>query len=181
MELWKDIKGYEGKYQVSNIGRVRNTSGKVLTQKTQNRGYRHVLLSNGKGKFKSKLVHRLVADAFVPNPNGFPIVNHIDENKKNNCSNNLEWCTQSENMRRHFAIHECDNLSWGRTVANRERVEQINNDGSIVKVWEHIAQIHREVGYNATSIKECCIGKRKTAYGYKWRYASSNITTLEKA
>mgnify|MGYP002679946246 CR=1 FL=1 len=101
-EVWKDIKGYEGLYQVSNLGRVRSLnygrSGetKLLKQGTTN-GYKRVFLyKNGKGK--NYFVHRLVAMAFIPNPNNLPIINHKDEDSSNNNVNNLEWCTQEYNL-----------------------------------------------------------------------------------
>lgn len=95
MEEWKDITGYEGLYQVSNLGRVRR-SGKILKGGYNNKGYHTINLCKN-GISKSFFVHRLVAIAFIPNPNNFPIVNHKDENPKNNCVDNLEWCTKSYN------------------------------------------------------------------------------------
>ena len=95
MEEWKDIIGYEGLYQVSNLGRVRR-SGKILKGGYNNKGYHTINLCK-KGISKSFFVHRLVAIAFIPNPNNLPIVNHKDENPKNNCIENLEWCTYKYN------------------------------------------------------------------------------------
>ena len=176
MELWKDIKGYDGRYQVSDMGRVRNASGQILTPKKHNRGYLHVVLFNGGKEPKSFLVHRLVANEFLPKEDGRPFVNHINEDRTDNRAENLEWCTQKENMRKHFSIHKEENNSLGRPVSNLKLVEQVSPNGCTVKVWKFIAEIHRELGYNSTSIKECCEGKRKTAYGYKWRYAIKDIT-----
>lgn len=100
-EIWKDIKGYEGKYQVSNLGRIKvlnyKRSGQEHIMATKNnKGYCEIRLAKD-GKRKDFIVHRLVAQAFIPNPNNLPQVNHIDENKTNNCVNNLEWCTQAYN------------------------------------------------------------------------------------
>ena len=101
MEIWKDIEGYEGLYQVSNYGNVRSLNyakaGKVKELKQGNwRGYKNVdLWKNGKGK--SFKVHRLVAQAFIENPNEYLCVNHKDENKQNNHVSNLEWCTHKYN------------------------------------------------------------------------------------
>lgn len=101
-QIWKDIEGYEGKYQVSNTGRVRslnyNRTGKIKVRKQgkDKLGYKSVFLCKD-GKNKGYLVHRLVAQAFIPNPNNYPVVNHKDENPSNNTVWNLEWCTQEYN------------------------------------------------------------------------------------
>lgn len=101
-EIWKEIEDYEGEYEVSNLGNVRSLnyrrSGeiKLLKQYTDKKGYKYVRLSkNGKGKIYK--IHRLVAMAFIPNPDNLPIVNHIDECKSNNMVSNLEWCTVAYN------------------------------------------------------------------------------------
>ena len=101
METWIDIKGYEHKYQVSNIGRVRalnyrRTGLTKLINIRDNKGYAEVALWKNSSR-KLYMVHRLVAEAFIPNPNNLPQVNHKDENKKNNQVDNLEWCTQAYN------------------------------------------------------------------------------------
>ena len=110
-EIWKDIKNYEGCYQVSNLGRVRSLTRKVKTfngvrtsngqllkpLKTNTGYYRVDLKQNQKDKYMS--IHRLVAEAFIPNPNNYPIINHKDNNPQNNCVDNLEWCTQSYNVK----------------------------------------------------------------------------------
>lgn len=112
-EVWKDIQDYDGLYQVSNLGRVKSIDrkvlqfngysysyriyrGKILKQSVTNNGYKKVTLYNKKPKTIS--VHRLVAQAFIPNPNNYSQVNHIDENKENNCVNNLEWCDSKYNI-----------------------------------------------------------------------------------
>ena len=115
-EIWKDIKNYEGCYQVSNLGRVRSltrkvntyngvriTKGKLLKPLKTNRNYLRVCLKkNQKGKYVS--IHRLVATAFIPNPNNYNVINHIDSNTYNNSVNNLEWCTQSHNIKEAYRI-----------------------------------------------------------------------------
>ncbi len=108
MEIWKDIEGYEGKYQISNFGNVKSLETwtgdkyikreKILKNVVYGNGYYYVCLSK-KGEVKKHKVNRLVAQAFIPNPENKPFTNHIDGDKLNNNVNNLEWCTQSENMK----------------------------------------------------------------------------------
>lgn len=115
-EIWKDIKNYEGIYQVSNLGRVRSltrkvktfygfrtTKGQLLKPLKTNRNYFRVdLKQNQKDKYVS--IHRLVAEAFIPNPNNYPVINHIDGDTSNNKANNLEWCTQSHNIKEAYRV-----------------------------------------------------------------------------
>ena len=97
-EIWKDIKGYEGFYQVSNLGNVKNVRRNSIRKlKEDNSGYLHCLLSVNKVR-KTFLVHRLVATSFIENPENKPLINHINANRSDNRVENLEWCTQKENM-----------------------------------------------------------------------------------
>jgi len=181
MEIWKDIEGYEGKYQVSNLGNVRNNRGNMYL-KTHNKGYLQIELSDGVNK-KTYLVHRLVALAFIDNPNNLPFINHKDENKQNNRVENLEWCDQSYNVRYSLAmqnnidINEYCNAPHKtprrkNTKRNGMKILQISLDGELIKEWDNARTIFLENNWSDWSISECCRGKRKTAYGYKWQYAS---------
>ena len=96
-EIWRDIKGYEGLYQVSNWGKVRNGKGQIMFQEPNHKGYMRVRLVKS-GNKKNKRVSRLVAEAFIPNPDNLPQVNHKDGNKMNNSFTNLEWITMEENI-----------------------------------------------------------------------------------
>ena len=190
MEYWKPIKGHPN-YEVSNLGNVRSLNWhnerivKNLYLKRHNKGYLQVELTDGKTK-RMYLVHRLVAQAFLPNPNRLPQVNHIDENKANNSVSNLEWCTGSQNMRAYYLNHPESVLSLsgpsqrGRKgtkndLRNTFPIKQLDLNGNLIKVWAYAIDIRHAHNYNATSVWECCEGKRRTAYGYKWQYDTSHI------
>lgn len=158
-EIWKDIDGYNGKYRISNLGRVisynRNKEGVFLTPCDNNNGYQYVSL--GRGVENRQYIHRLVAQAFIPNPNNMPEINHCDENPKNNCVENLEWCTHKYNI--NYGSHN-DKLC--------KQVNQYTKDGEFIKTWRSIKDASSF--YGITHIWDCCQGKRKTAGGYVWKY-----------
>jgi hypothetical protein len=177
-EIWKDIAGYEGKYQVSNLGRVRslsristsrNASGeyqyktkeKILRTFTQRGGYQRVSFGKGKDK-KAFMVHRLVGMAFVPGYREGLFVNHKDENPHNNRADNLEWVTTAEN-----------NI-YGNHIKNSRRyvaVEQLTIDGQFIQRFNSIIDAAEATGCRATSIQNCCAGRYKSSCGYRWRHA----------
>lgn len=155
-EIWKDIEGLEGEYAVSSKGRVRNIrTGRIIDGAYNSRGYKQIKL---KGKYY--YIHRLVALAFIPNPNNLPQVNHIDERKDNNDVSNLEWCTASYNT--NYSSHKCSC-----------KIKQLTKDGELVKAWKSSMQIERETGYDQGYIIKCCKGKIRSAYGYRWEYANT--------
>lgn len=159
-EEWKDILGYEGKYEVSNLGNVRNAKTNSILCKSIDRYCGVKLSKNNIKKFKS--IHRLVAESFIPNPNNLPQVNHIDGNKLNNCVNNLEWCTRSENMKHayKFGLEKPTKIS---------PVLQFTIDGSFIKKYQSIKEAQK-YNKNCSKIGACCQGMRKTAGGYVWKY-----------
>ena len=164
-ELLKPIKGYEGVYEISNQGRVYSVrTGKFLKPKPNTRGYLQVDLCV-KGSHKMAFVHRLVADAFLDNPHNYPQVNHKDENILNNHADNLEWCTP---------LH---NLLYGTRVEriiqhHKKAVEQLDMSGNVVRLFESLADAEKLCGYNHANISNCCNGKLKSAYGFRWRFVA---------
>lgn len=166
-EIWKDIKGYEGLYQVSNYGNVKSLNYKGhksehLLSKLPGE-YKRVTLYKNKCK-KTITIHRLVAQAFIPNPNNYPQVNHKDENKYNNCVNNLEWCTHKQNM--NYGTKQ-DRESQIKT---KYHVLQYDLQGNLIKKWFNLREIILNTNYKKITIMYCCRGKLKTAYGYVWKY-----------
>lgn len=157
-EIWKPIAWFPN-YQVSNKGRVKNIeTGRVLKNGSTPQGYAIVGLYNGDGKPKKITVHRLVAQAFLSNPDNLPHINHIDEDKTNNDVTNLEWCTASENR-----VHSNHQYSC--------KINQLSLDGKFIKEWESAHEIQRELGFAHNYIIAVCKNKFKQAYGFKWRYA----------
>ena len=179
MEVWKDIDGYEGLYQVSNTGKVRSLryrnrdEVRELFLKPHNQGYLQVELHKN-GKRKMFTVHRLVAMAFVDGYEVGKEVNHIDENKRNNVSTNLEWVSASQNVL-HSISHrrsvKTRNYPKFHARTDKQAVLQISLDGEVIKRWESSIEVKEKLGYSDWSIKQCCRHKRKTAYGYRWQYA----------
>lgn len=170
-EIWKEITGYPN-YMVSNKGNVKslnyNHTGreKIMKQYYQQTGYLLIGLSNN-GK-KWYLVHRLVAQAFIPNPNNLPQVNHKDENKQNNCVQNLEWCNQKYNM---------NYGTRNKIVAEKlsKPVLQMDKTNKIIAEFPSIMEVKRQLGISQSSISMCCKGKRKTCGGYKWKFKEESV------
>ena len=158
-EIWKDIKGYEGLYQVSNLGRVKRFyQNNNLIKKPSDDKDGYLIIGLWKeGKRKTFKVHRLVAEAFIKNTNNYPCINHKDEDPKNNLVDNLEWCTV-----------EYNNNYGNRKKKTQKPILQYSKDGKFIKEWESISLAQREL--NLSSLSQCCQGKAKTRGGYIWRY-----------
>lgn len=186
MENWKDIKGYEGLYQVSDLGRVKSlerdvyySNGavhhieeKILVPILDRGGYSYIHLYKN-GKMKREYVHRLVATAFIPNSENKPQVNHRDEVKTNNVVENLEWCTASYNALYGTKIE--------RMLQNRRSYKLGNNPQAksvfcveLNKKFDSIRRAEEELGVNINCIVGACKGRQKTAGGFHWRYADEN-------
>ena len=174
VEIWKAIPGYEGIYEVSSKGQVRSlnyrhTGKPGILKVRDDKGYLTIGL-NHNGKRHDYRIHRLVAEAFIPNPNNLPQINHKDENKYNNCVNNLEWCTAQYNV------------NYG-TARERQRQKMMIpvygtniNNGTIIRFEGMVeaCKYLKSIGFttaNTTNICNCCKGSQKSAYGYTWNYS----------
>lgn len=177
-KTWKEIKGYEGHYLISDSGDVMSLNyrgtklAKLLTWKINNKGYAWVEL-RGHGIRDTRLIHRLVAEAFIENPEGFNLINHKDENCLNNEVSNLEWCDYSYNTRYSLERHPERKVRNGRfsSVA----VVQFDLNGNKIREWKNARTIFLETGMSDHSIREVCRGNRHTAHGYLWRFANEDI------
>lgn len=180
-EIWKNINGYEGYYQVSNMGRVRSldryvnnegarnesklifVKGKIL--KPHDAGQEHLtvcLMRDGVGKVC--YIHRLVLEAFTDNPDNLPCINHKDEDPYNNELTNLEWCTHKYNTNYGTCIQR-------RKMKVSKSVDRFNMNMEYVDSFDSVSDAERELNIDRSSIAKCARGERKSAGGYIWKYA----------
>lgn len=176
---WRDVKGYEGRYKVSELGVIisiphtTTTNGiikfwkfsKLKPMKNIN-GYYCVKLSDCH-RIKRQLIHRIVAEAFVSNPNKYPCVNHKDENKSNNCAKNLEWCTVRYNN--NYGSKNERAAIKNKNGKMSKPVIQLDKEGHIIKEYPSIQEAKRQ-GFDNSYISKCCSGKAHLHKGYIWKY-----------
>ena len=184
-EIWKDIKGFEGLYQISSLGRLKSLSRFINSNRNNQRrikgciikqrvnpynGYIQISLSKNH-KYKRFYIHRLVAYAFLRNPDNLPQVNHKDENKENNCVDNLEWCTAKYNANYGTCISR-------RVKTQRDTKSHINNEAlsrkvkciDTGKIYLSAQEVSRQTGLDNSSISKCCRGVYKKCGGFRWCY-----------
>lgn len=189
-EVWKDIEGYEGLYQVSNLGRVKSLKKNIIRKQVLGKdGYLRVTLKHN-GKAKTLSVHRLVAKAFLKNVFNYPEVNHKDENKANNNISNLEWCTRKYNQNYNgLPMRIASKIDYKnrkpidfsqpifkinakkRQEKFSKKVNQYNMNGELIKTWNSTKECGRN-GFNQSCVWSCCKGIYKQYKGYIWKYAS---------
>lgn len=161
LEIWKTIEDFPT-YKISNLGNVFNSKrNNLLLQETTSNGYKRVTLYKD-GKPYHKQVHRLVASAFIENPENYPFVNHKDEDPSNNHAENLEWCTPSYN------------INYGNRNAklstSSKQVKQMNFGGYVMATYCSANFAASMLKVDASNIYKCCRGEIKYAYGFKWSY-----------
>lgn len=193
-EEWKDIVGYEGLYQVSNLGRVRSIGsdkwhkGKILKPSWDGK-HNYLFIGLHKNRnVKQVYVHRLVAEAFMPNPDNLPCVNHKDEDKTNNRYDNLEWCTIKYNSNYGKAKEKMiesrksnpnykQSLMRGQTTRNKLKcngaenpVLQYSLDGKFIKEWRSLTEVEKNCGISRCGISKCCLGIYRQCRGFIWKF-----------
>lgn len=174
-EIWRPVTGYENLYEVSNLGRVKSVERydsmcrlwkcKILKPIIVS-GYNRIVLSKN-GIKKQYSVHRLVAQAFIPNHDNLPVINHINEVKTDNRVENLEWVTHKENLEYSGNIEK-----WNKSgiESKKKPVIQLTKNNEFVAEYESTMESARKTGINQRCISGCCLGKLKSAGGYKWKF-----------
>lgn len=188
-EVWKDVIGYEGSYQVSNYGKVRSLTrkvscmggqrtikGKLLKPTVSSNLYLTVDLRQHQ-KHKTQFIHRLVAQAFIPNPKKYNVINHKDNNPQNNIVTNLEWCTQSYNVKYSYTNGNAKPTSGcfkkGYIPYNLKKVSQYDKEGNLINTYDSVKLAAKSIKRTPTSIFHCLAGRTKYTAGCIWRYADN--------
>lgn len=191
VEKWRDIADYKGLYQISSIGRVRSMDridalgrlrhAQILKHKHNNRGY-YTYCLNADGRAKYFLAHRLVAQAFIPNPDELPEVNHKDEDKSNNCVSNLEWCSDKYNL--NYGTRK-DRIC--KSVGYQNKTNYFCKPKPIIAIEIETGHVHelpsvhavKRLGIDFRQASSVLRGKQKTAHGYTFEYSTSGGETDE--
>ena len=178
-EQWKDIKEFEGLYQISNLGRIRSLGfdihhkGRILKPRLDSRGFYYLISLHKDKKLYHKLVHRLVAEAFIPNPKKLPCVNHINENKRDNHADNLEWCDYSYNAKYGSARYKSVRNRTAKGLFNGERqISMYDKDGKFIRTFRSCFEAARILGGTRTMIRHACkfYDKGHNAYGFYFKF-----------
>jgi len=174
-EVWKDIPNYEGMYQVSNLGNIKNVKkGKIKIPNKNKNGYLYIDLWKD-NKNKKMTIHRAVAMAFLSNDNDYTDINHKDGNKTNNIVDNLEWCNRSHNLKEAYRLGLRKPTramlgKKGKLCPNSKKIKQYDKLGNLIKIWNSTMDIERELNIIHNNVSSCCLGRLKTYKGFVWRF-----------
>lgn len=173
--MWKDIKDYEGLYEINSSGHIRRKGSAKLLKQAKGKDYMQVSLCKCNHKV-TKTVHRLVAETFLENPNELRCVNHKDENKLNNNVENLEWCSAKYNTSYGDCIQKRANSHRGKKhrysehVKCRKITQQFDNNMNLIKEFNSLTEASKSTGIAIQNISASCLGKTKESGGFIWRY-----------
>jgi hypothetical protein len=175
------IKDFD-RYYISKCGKVLSTNynktniTRLMIPQNRN-GYKSIrLYKNSKAKYYQ--IHRLIGQQFIPNPNNKPQINHIDSIRNNNNINNLEWCDNSHNQKHAYKygfqkVNKNGLGKFGKLNGNSKKVYQYDLNGSLIKIWDSMADVNRELGVLVSCISNCCSGKIKTSGGFIWKHSKN--------
>ena len=174
--MWKEIDGTDGSYLISDDGKVFSAkTNKILRSQVQSNGYCRIELTID-GIRRKEFIHRLVAEAFIPNPNNYPIINHKDENPSNNRVENLEWCTYEYNSN-YGTCQEKIRINRmvisGYNHVQSKSVKQFDLKGNLIQEYGSCGTAAKATGLNARSISKCAKGQLKQYAGYGWSYTDT--------
>lgn len=191
-EEWRDVVGYEGIYTVSSFGRiisnrrtanikhgVRIVQPKLLSPVIKKTGYCQIILSK-EGNHKFALIHQLVAQAFIENPENKPMVDHIDRNKQNNHVSNLRWCTLSENMNNPLTVQHCKQMNTGLEFPEHRKPVVSLKEGVLIKKYNSIKDTVED-GFVPNQVSSVCAGRWQTHKGFQWMYLSDYESLINKS
>ena len=169
---WRTVKEYSN-YEVNQFGEIRHKKRKqILKPRRNNGGYLYVNFKIN-GKNTNFAIHRIVANAFIPNPNGYIEVNHKDYDRTNNSVSNLEWVTSSQNKRHAY-------LKLENKTSRGKAVEQYSKNNDYIKTYDSVSAAADAMGCCIAAISNCCLGRTKTSQGYRWRFAEGSTTKYER-
>lgn len=197
-EEWREVVGYEGLYQVSNYGNVKSydryvncnggkrlSKGRILKKVLNSDGY-HVVCLHKDGKQCEGKVHRLVAEAFIPNPDNKPCIDHINRNRTDNMVENLRWVTPKENSNNELTLQSIrgENAYWfGKhhkeeakekiSKRNRKGICQCDLDGNVIRTYKSSVEASNELHCVPTAIRNCLRGRSKSCMGFTWKYVNN--------
>ena len=174
LKNFKEIERLPNRY-INKQGEIYSESSKKFLKYQEDKDGYFYINSTGRGIKTTHRIHRLVAETFINNPENKPQVNHIDGNRKNNHVDNLEWCTQSENIQHSYNIGLKNGPTYwkgkkGKLHPNSKKLGQYDLNNNLIKTWDNAKEVNRKLGFNSNNISMVCREERKTAHGYKWRY-----------